>query len=343
MKTLAEAYKDDCKIGVALSAESVQSHAGLVSAQFNSITCENEMKFQRIHPAQDEYNFEPADKIYRFAVEHGIPLRGHTFVWHQEIPHWLVRRPDGTPATREDMLAHLREHMETLMHRYGRNTWCWDVVNEAVYDESSLPQNRYNALLRRDPWTDLVGEDYVEQAFRMAEHIAPNAQLIYNEYAVYDPAKCDRIYTLVKGLLDRGVKVDGIGMQGHWSVMGPDLDALRRSIDRLASLKLPLQITEMDLSLYPDAGGPSNPDTPYDHFPAELLEQQAARYEQYFSLLREYRGLFSCVTFWGAADDVSWLNYWPLRGRCNQPLLFDRNQQPKEAFYRVLAAAGVKA
>lgn len=308
-----------------MNATTISSQRSLLLEHFNSITAENEMKFERLHPAKDRYTFEQADRLVGFAREHGMKMRGHTLVWHNQTPSWVFQDGNGMAAGREHLLSRMKQHIQTVVSRYSDDIYCWDVVNEVIADEGSEP-------LRKSPWLDIVGPDFIDKAFEFAHEADPKAQLFYNDYNECSPEKRERIYSLVRGLMDRGVPIHGVGLQGHWKLYGPTLDSIRAAIERYAELGLKLQITELDISVYEHEDRRTDLKAPT----AEMIAMQEERYESIFRLFREYKDVITGVTFWGAADDYTWLDNFPVKGRKNWPFLFDEQQRPKRAFDKVI-------
>ncbi|MGN7456889.1 endo-1,4-beta-xylanase [Paenibacillus pasadenensis] len=323
--SLARAFEKDFYIGAAVSSRTIVSQKELLIGQYNSLTAENEMKFASVHPQERTYTFEEADRIADFAREHGMKLRGHTLVWHNQTPDWVFEDGQGGEAGRELLLERMQAHIEKVVGRYSATVYGWDVVNEAVTDEGE-------ALLRPSRWLKGIGEDYIAQAFRFAHAADPNALLFYNDYNECNPGKRDKICRLVRSLLDEGAPIHGIGLQAHWNVQDPPLDDIRAAIEAYAALGLQLQITEMDVSVFAFQDRRADLAEPT----AEMLRLQEQRYRQFFDLFREYSGTITGVTFWGAADDYTWLDDFPVRGRKNWPLLFDERQRPKAALRAVL-------
>lgn len=323
--SLAEAFKDDFRIGAAVNSRTIVSQRELLLKHYNSLTAENEMKFGSVHPAEGTYTFEEADRIARFARENGKLLRGHTLVWHNQTPDWVFEDGNGGPANRETLLARMKAHIETVVGRYRGTVYCWDVVNEAVSDEGE-------EQLRPTPWLHGIGEDYVAQAFRFAHAADPDALLFYNDYNECHPVKREKIYRLVQSLLREGAPVHGIGLQAHWNLNDPSLEDIRAAIERYASLGLKLQITEMDVSVFDFDDRRTDLKAPA----AEMMRRQEERYGQLFRLFREYRDVLTSVTFWGAADDYTWLDNFPVRGRKNWPLLFDADHRPKGSYWEAI-------
>ncbi len=325
---LAYTFRQDFPIGAAVSARTIHSQRDLLLQQYSSLTAENEMKFISVHPEQDKYTFDDADAIANFAREHSLELRGHTFVWHNQTPDWVFQDGQGGKADRNTLLTRLQQHMETVMGRYKDVIRCWDVVNEAISDEDS------GTYLRPTPWLEGIGDDYIARAFELAHAVDPNALLFYNDYNESHPGKCERICRLMRELLAEGVPVHGVGLQAHWNIHDPSLDQIRAAMEKYAALGLQLQITEMDVSMFAFDDRRTNLKAPT----AEMLRLQEERYEQYFRLFYEYREVLTSVTFWGAADDYTWLDGFPVRGRKNWPLLFDERQQPKPVCYDIVKA-----
>lgn len=324
-QSLAVRYASWFKVGAAVNHRTIATHAELIRQHFNSITAENEMKFESLHPKPDTFDFGPADDILDFAKQNGIQMRGHTLVWHNQTPDWVFQNDSGEVRSRAELLGTMRHHIHTVMGHYQGNLYCWDVVNEAVSDEGET-------LLRPSRWREQVGEDYLAQAFWYAHEADPEAQLFYNDYNETNPAKREKIYRLVKDLLDQGVPIHGIGLQGHFKLDGIVLDEVKAAIERYASLGVRLQVTELDISLY-DLGDRRKDIT---HPDPERLAQQAERYEELFDLFRQYASAIDAVTTWGVADDETWLDDFPVKGRKDWPLLFDVQHQPKPALAHLL-------
>lgn len=325
MPSLQKVYEDFFDIGAAVNLRTIESQRGLLALHFNSITAENDMKFERLQAEEGQFTFEEADKLAAFAQENGMKMRGHTLVWHNQTPTWVFQNADGKNVTREQLLQRMKEHITTVMQRYKGQIYCWDVVNEAVTDEG--PE-----LLRETKWLEIIGEDYIEKAFEFAHMADPDALLFYNDYNESNPQKREKIYKLVKTLVDKDVPIHGVGLQAHWNLVNPNLEDIRTAIERYASLGLKLHLTELDVSVFNHEDKRTDLTSPTP----EMLELQTERYHQVFQLLREYQDSITSVTFWGAADDYSWLSDFPVKGRKNWPFLFDENHQPKDSFWKVV-------
>ncbi|WP_128103175.1 endo-1,4-beta-xylanase [Paenibacillus sp. DCT19] len=326
--SLHHAFRDNFKIGAAVHTGLIRTEGDFIAHHYNSITAENQMKFEEIHPEEERYAFEAGDEIVDFAVRNGMSVRGHTLVWHNQTSDWVFQDPAGGTASRELLLSRLKSHIDTVVGRYKGHISAWDVVNEAIEDKTDL-------MMRDTKWLQILGEDYLLEAFRLAHVADPQALLFYNDYNETDPVKREKIYELVKGLLEKGAPIHGIGMQGHWNIHGPSIEDIRMAIERYASLNVQLHITELDLSVF------RHEDRRIDLIEptAEMMELQEQRYEEIFRLFLEYQASITSVTFWGTSDHYTWLDNFPVRGRKNWPFVFDQQRQPKESFSRLLNAA----
>lgn len=316
MKTLKEAYRDYFKIGAAISHWSYRSVADLIVSQFDSVTCENEMKLGSLRGEDFAYHFERADEMYRFAMDHGIEMRGHNLIWHQQS-----RADQLKEMSSEQLLRFVEDHMLIVGKRYSGLS-CWDVVNEAVSD-------RPDEFMRDSVWKEKFGEDFVLRFFTLARNLLPGARLVYNDYNEFIPSKRKNILKLVSMLKAEGV-IDAIGLQGHIRPKVCSIDDLKRTMDEYAALGLPLQVTELDIGL-PDMDDP----TPVEQVTTEEREKHTKFYRDYFALLRDYHEALESVTLWGVADDMSWLNYFRQRRNCSA-LLFGRDHQPNDAYGAII-------
>ena len=322
--SLHRVYQDYFPIGAAVTPEVIQSCSNLIIKHFNSITAEDHMKFQNIHPQETVYDFENADKIVEFALANQKKVRGHNLIWHL-TPDWLFKDALGTKVSRELLLKRMEEHIKTVVGRYRGKVYCWDVVNEGVDDEDSAE------MLRDTEWTQIIGEDYIRKAFEWAHEADPDAILFYNDYSAEDPVKRDRIYKLLKGLKERDVPVHAVGMQCQFHLGEVSIEDLKIAIEMYASLGLEIQITELNISFYSQNDWVSRLETPAP----EKLELFAQTYWDLFGLFRQYKREITGVTFWGVTDENTWASRWPFP-RNNWPLLFDKNQDLKEAFWAVV-------
>lgn len=323
-RTLKTKFENDFLIGSAVTTRTIKTHQEILIPHFNSVTCENEMKFSDIHPEEYKFVFDKADQIATFAREQGMKMRGHTFVWHEQTGGWIFREPDGSTAPVEKIYQRLKNHMQVLMNRYKDTLYCWDVVNDTISDEA-------NSLLRDSVWLKRCGENYIDKAFQLAHEADEKALLFFNEYNAAVPFKRDKIVKVLKGLKERDVPVHGMGMQSHVNIYSPSVEEYKQAIEAYASIGLQVHITELDVSLFD-----YHDRRHYDHAPEELIEKQAIYYENIFRLFREYSDVIGNVTLWGVADDSTWLSDFPEPNRKNWPLLFDDDHKPKLAFEKLM-------
>lgn len=329
-KGLKDYYAAYFPIGVAVSPRALTGpDSQLIVQQFNSVTPENDMKMGPIHPEENRYNFTRADAIVNFAQAHGLKVRGHALCWHEQTPDWLFKDAAGKTVTKEVLLNRLKEHITTVVNRYKGKVYAWDVVNEAVADDSTR-------LLRNSLWYQICGEDFIIKAFEYAHAADPNAVLFYNDYNTERPEKRERVYQLLKKLVDAKVPINGVGLQAHWSIYEPTENELRTAIQKFSSLGLKIQITELDISVYPwEKNRREKRPTDNDTFTPEREQQQLEQYEKVFRIFREYKNVITGITCWNISDRYTWLDGYPVPGRKNYPLLFDVNRQPKKAFKAV--------
>jgi endo-1,4-beta-xylanase len=338
---LKDIYKDDFSIGAALSLNQILGKEpdalAVVAKHFNSITPENILKWEEVHPEPSRYNFEPVDRFVSFGMQHNMKIIGHTLVWFFQTPDWVFQDGSGRPLSREALLERMRDHIFTVMGRYKGRIHGWDVVNEAVMADGQLRKNK---------WLDIIGEDYILKAFEYARRADPEAELYYNEYDYEERPKCEAVIRLIRDLQSKGARIDGIGIQGHWFLDYPRIEDLESYITALSALGVKLMITEMDVSVLPfyavdsKAVDLSSFDAetqkkynPYSAVLPDFAQKDLAkRYAELFSLFHKHKDKFSRVTLWAVHDGQSWRSYLPIRGRNDFPMLFDRQCRPKPAF-----------
>jgi endo-1,4-beta-xylanase len=330
---LKDYYKNYFAIGVAVSVQALkrEDESQLIIKQFNSITPENAMKMGPIHPKENEYYWKDADSIVAFAQRHHIKIRGHNLCWHNQAPGWLFVDSTGKTVSKQVLLQRLKDHITTVVGRYKGIIYAWDVVNEAISDKPG-------EYLRNSLWYQVCGEEFIARAFEYAHAADPDALLFYNDYNEINAAKREKIYRLVKGLKDAGVPIHGIGLQGHWAINEPSEGQLDSTISRFALLGLKVQVTELDISVYPKEHN-ARERKEEDNNTAFTEEKERSQVEMYttcFKVFRKYKNVLSGVTFWNISDRSSWLDNFPVRGRKDYPLLFDKDLKPKKAFREVV-------
>jgi endo-1,4-beta-xylanase len=328
LKGLKDFYKNYFLMGVAIGPNNLQGEqAEVIKRHFSSITAENVMKPALIHPAENKYFWDDADKLVNFAEANGIKMRGHTLCWHSQTGAWMFVDSLGNPASKELALQRLKDHITTVVSRYKGKIYAWDVLNEVITDNDTA-----KSPYRQTPWLKLIGEEYIGKVFQWAHEADPNAILVYNDYNSENPGKRDRIYNLVKKLLDEGVPVHAIGLQGHWKIGNPTEQNLRDAIAKYASLGVELQVTELDVTIYE-----SRTDTIGLGFTPEREQKQIDLYKMAFNVFRENKKEITGITFWNLSDRSSWLDRRGPRGTTKvYPLLLDENMKPKKAFWEVV-------
>jgi endo-1,4-beta-xylanase len=330
-KGLKDYYKGYFPIGVAVTPWNLHGRdSALIVNQFSSLTAENAMKMENIHPRENEYYWKDADLIAAFASKHRMRLRGHNLCWHSQAPNWMFINEKGETVSKEVLLQRLKDHITSVVKHYKDYVYAWDVVNEAIDDKDTV-------FYRKSQWYRICGADFIAKAFEYAHAADPKAVLFYNEYGTENPKKREKIYQMVKKLKEAGVPIHGVGLQGHWSVNNPSREELEKSIQMFSSLGLQVQVTELDVSVYAGRqGGQLIQGQRRDSttgFTPEMEEPQREKYKMMFDVFRQNKDKITGVTFWNLTDRYTWLDG---RGRKNYPLLFDVNGQPKKAYWDVV-------
>jgi endo-1,4-beta-xylanase len=348
---LKDAYRDGFRMGVAVGGGTVSgadtASQRIVLQHFNTVTIENAMKAGPINPRPGVYNWAPADAYVEFGEKNGMFIVGHTLVWHNQTPEWFFQDSAGRPNAPEAQIERMRAHIEAVAGRYAGRVHAWDVVNEVIDNDGSY---------RPTSWVNAVGngDELVKAAFRFAARYAPNTELYYNDFNAWRPAKRDGIVRMVRMLQKEGIRIDGIGMQGHWGLNYPKNEYIEAAIDSFAALGVKVMITELDVDVLPlskegQVIGQALADPifrleefeefldPYKGgLPAEVERELAERYAEIFGIFWRKRDKIDRVTFWGVHDGASWKNGSPIPARTNYPLLFDRSRRPKPALDAVM-------
>ena len=353
-EALTESLGKNFVIGTAVRPDQLEEgneYEALINKHFNAIVAENVMKVEPMRPSEDVYYWDDADTLVNYAYDNDKLMRGHTLVWHSQMPSWFFKDSEDSSkeVSSEDLLERMVEHITTVASRYAGKIYAWDVVNEVMADgvsENGLRRDNENSK-----WARIIGDldgdgdddDYIEVAFRAARAADPNAKLIINEYGAESAGrKQDALYNLIERLLKHGVPVDGVGFQTHISMYDPDIKSLEATIERFSELKkynpdFTVQITELDVSIYKSDSDEEMQIT------SEVLLQQAYRYQELFDLFKEQtaKGNIDMTLVWGVADNSSWLDNFPVEGRKNAPLLFDRNFKAKPAYWALVDSNSV--
>ncbi len=341
--TLKDAFKNDFLIGAAVKpsqfCESNAVESALVKRQFNSITPENVLKWESVHPESGKFDFSLADRYVEFGLKNKMFIVGHNLIWHSQTPAWVFQDDKGNPVDRDTLLARMREHILRVAGRYQGKIGGWDVVNEALDEDGTLRQSR---------WEKIIGEDYLLKAYQFAHEADPQAELYYNDYSLEHTNKRAGAVALIRKLQSQGIHLAAVGLQGHYTMDWPTEQELGETIETFSKLGVKICITELDVNVLPSASGYQGADismnfssraelNPYTNgLPESVQQKLAQRYAGLFSVFMNHRREIERMTFWGVTDGNSWLNDWPIKGRTNYPLLFDRAGNAKPAFAAVI-------
>jgi endo-1,4-beta-xylanase len=338
---LREAAGGGLLIGGAASAADLADpkFAALYRRHFNAITARRDMMPSEVVDDHGVYDFSRADAVAQFARDNGLTLYGHMLLWQHLSRDWLFKDKDGRPLPRAQALANLKNYIDTVVGRYRGVVKSWDVVNEAIGDADG-------EYLRDVPARRAIGDDFIVKAFELAHAADPAAELYYTDYNIELPAKRAKTLRLLRELRAAGVRIDAVGIQGHWMLdsryASPQVisDAIREF--HAAGFKV--MITELDVDVLPrttsgaDLVSVEEGPNPYANgLPDDVQQQLARRYAEIFDAILK-PGVVTMITFWGTHDGHSWLNNFPVKRRTNHPLLFDRQLEPKPAFHAVIEA-----
>ena len=301
-------------------------YARVLSEQYSVLVAEGAMKWNALRPAPDKYSFADGDTLVAFAERNNIQVRGHNFVWHEALPDWF-----RSSVTKENARQYLVDHIMTVGTHYRGKMQSWDVVNEAV-----LPKDDRSDGLRKSPWMNLLGPDYIDIAFRTARQADPHALLAYNEYGLeYDNGEDEerRAFTLklLRRMKAANVPLDAVGIQSHIKAGQPSTfgSGLRNFMASVREMGLQIYITELDVN---------EDDLPYDDV-ARRDDAIAELYRQYLSEVLAEPAVKAVLT-WGVSDSHTWLNNGPThrRKQPNRPqrsLPFDNDYRPTESFFAI--------
>ena len=338
---LAEVFKDDFHLGTAISDATLRDGdsnlLNLIAREFNTITAENAMKWEGLQPSENQFSWQLADDFVNFGQKNKMLTVGHTLIWHSQTPEYVFKNKVSV-ASQETLLRRMQNHIGTVIDRYKDSIAVWDVVNEAI------EQNKW----RRSKWLEIIGEEYFAKAFAFARDTDPTAHLIYNDYNMHNPDKQEFIIAQVNKCKRMGIRVDGVGMECHATLdEGPPIDEIETAIVNFAKAGLRVHISELDVDVLPSAWDYQGAEidvnyeysekiNPYKNaLPGAVSERLAERYRELFELFIKHRDKIARVSFWGTTDDESWKNDWPVAGRTNYPLLFDRSRSPKAPYFAI--------
>ena len=343
--TVKDHFKNDFLIGAAIPVPHVSGldpkADSVVSLHFNSVVAENCMKCEKIHPEADRYFWDDADAFVKYGEDRDMAVIGHCLVWHSQLAPWFPYDENGKYVSAEALKERMKDHIYTIVGRYKGRIHGWDVVNEAIEDDGSY---------RHTPFYDILGEEYIPLAFQYAHEADPDAELYLNDFSMALPAKRDTYVRIIGELKNRGLRIDGMGMRSHIGLDYPDMDEYEKTIVALGNAGVSVMVTELDMTALPtvnfganvnDSVKFSGNNNPYpDSLPSEVSKEWNERMASVFRLYKKHSDLISRVTFWGTYDGMSWRNDWPIPGRTDYPLLFDRGYNMKQFMENELAGNG---
>ncbi|WP_320018239.1 endo-1,4-beta-xylanase [Labilibaculum manganireducens] len=341
--SLKMAVGDRFYIGTALNSDQIvgadTSAIKIIKQHFNAVVAENVMKSELVQPVEGEFDFNMADKFVRFGLDNKLFITGHTLIWHSQAPDWLFVDKQGNDVSRDVLIERMRSHIHTVVGRYKGIIKGWDVVNEAVLDDGTW---------RKSKFYEIIGADFVKLAFEFAHEADPEAELYYNDYSMAKKGKREGVMAMVKSLQEQVVRIDGIGMQGHISMDDPTIEDFEKSIVAFSELGVKVMVTELDLTVLPMPNMNAGADIalnfefqkkldPYANgLPDSMSIKITERYQDFFKLFYKHSDKISRVTLWGVSDAQSWRNYWPVKGRTDYPLLFDREYKAKPIVEKII-------
>lgn len=339
--SLSDAFENQFLVGAAISEDQIlgkdKKSISIVKNEYNTITPENSLKWMFIEPQPNMFNFDVSDKYVDFGIKNNMHIVGHALVWHSQLSDYMKKIKD-----RKTMSFHIQNHINTVVKRYKGKIHTWDVVNEALNEDGTL---------RESVFFNIMGSEYIENSFLWANDADPDVNLVYNDYNLCEEPKRKGAIKLIKDLQKKNIKIDGVGIQAHWQLNSPTIEEIEKTIISFSELGIDVMFTELDISVLPSPwelqGAEVNQNfekfeddkkmNPYPiKLPDAVKKKLANRYKDIFKLFLKHQDKISRVTFWGVTDKNSWLNDWPIKGRTNYPLLFDRNYQSKIAYKSII-------
>lgn len=340
--SLKKAFKNKFYIGTAMSLPQINGtdvkSDQIITSQFSSIVAENCMKSMFLQPQEGKFFFDDADRFVAFGEKNKMFIIGHTLIWHSQLPKWFFVDKDGKDVSAEVLKQRMKNHITTVVSRYKGRVKGWDVVNEAIMEDGTY---------RKSKFYEILGEEFIPLAFQYAQEADPNAELYYNDYNEWFPEKVKTVINIVKKMKSRGIRVDGVGMQTHVGLDTPKLEEYEKAIVDYAAAGVKVNVTEMEISALPSPWGTSAnvSDTveyqakmnPYTKgLPENVQKEWENRYLDFFRLFIKHQDKIRRVTLWGVTDNQSWKNDFPVKGRTDYPLLFDRNYKAKPVVQKII-------
>jgi Beta-1,4-xylanase len=344
--TLKEALDGKFHIGAAMNINQIfgvdSLGVNVVKKHYNSIVAENCMKSMFLQPKEGEFFFDEADKFVAFGEENNMFIIGHCLVWHSQAPAWFFTDENGNDVSKEVLIERMKNHITTIVTRYKGRIHGWDVVNESILDDGSWRQSKFYTI---------IGEEFMDLAFQFAHAADPDAELYYNDYNEWHAGKRGAIVELIKSFQEKGIRIDAIGMQGHIGMDYPSLEEYQKTIDDYSATGVKVMVTELDMSALPnprqnvganiaDVEAYRQEVNPYvESLPDSVAAAWTQRFEDYFVLFLNNKEKITRVTLWGVSDGDSWKNNFPMYGRTDYPLLFDREYNAKPIVERIIYQA----
>ena len=343
VESLKNAYKEKFFIGTAMNLNQIYEKdtatVRIIKDQFSAIVADNCMKSMYVQPKEGEFFFDDADRFVEFGEKNNMFITGHTLIWHSQAPSWFFVDEKGKNVSAEVLKDRMKTHITTIVSRYKGRIKGWDVVNEAIMDDGSY---------RKSKFYEILGEEFIPLAFQYAHEADPEAELYYNDYNEWYKGKRETILKMIQSFKDRGIRIDGIGLQGHIGMDTPVLDDYEATIVGYYEAGMKVMVTELDLSVLPNRNGNTSANisdtiayqkqmNPYtDGLPQEIETKWSNRYLEFFKLFDKHQDKISRITLWGVTDTDSWKNDFPIKGRTDYPLLFDRQNKAKSVVNKII-------
>ena len=341
---LKDVVADQFLMGTAINVRQAAgldtSATNIVKKHFNAIVAENCMKMEEVQPEEGRFTFNDADNFVKFGEENGLTMTGHVLIWHSQCSDWFCVDKNGKNVSPEVLKQRMKTHITTVVQHFKGKLKGWDVVNEAILEDGSY---------RKSKFYEILGEEFIPLAFQYAHEADSTIELYYNDYGMDNPGRREGVVKLIRSLKEKGLRIDAVGMQGHMGMDYPKIEEFEKSMLAFAQEGVKVMITEWDMSALPTVSRTANiSDTvafqkalnPYpNELPDSVSQAWNARMKQFFNLFEKHADIVDRVTAWGVSDGDSWKNGFPIRGRKDYPLLFDRSYQPKPWVKEVIEEA----
>lgn len=307
------------------SRDQMKVEMGVVPTEFNCVTAENCMKSEVISPKKGIFDFVLADQFVQYAQKHNLTIIAHAPIWHSQCAKWLCHNEDGSLVSKEQLKENMRLYINTVYGHFRGKIKGYDVVNEAIEDDGSY---------RNSDFYKIMGEEFIDWAFQCAQEADPNTELYYNDYSMAEPGKRATVVKMIQRLKSKGIRIDAVGLQTHIGMDFPDFKEYEKSIKAFVEAGVDVQLTETDMSILPNPYTGADVSTRFDYTPekdpykngitADQLKPWQKRFKELFAIINKYSKNVKRVTFWGITDASSWKNDFPIKGRTDYPLPFDR-------------------